>query len=384
MTGSTDPTGHASRADLTGTVSTVLGSVPASELGIVLPHEHVLVDLRKRFSPPGDAAEVPLSAAPVGLGTLGWVRFNQEKSLDNLHLSDRETAVLELLPYRLLGGGTVVDLTPAHAGRDIEGLRYISRATGVAIVMGTGFYLDPFHDEGMRRMSPAALADRLVADISEGIGPDRIRAGIIGEMGCSWPLTADERKALVAAALAQQRTGAPVSVHPGRHPDAPAEIVDVLLGAGADPCRVVICHIDRTLPTLDAVLAIARRGVLVEIDLFGQESSHIRYGQAELPSDVARIRRMCEIADAGFAAQLLLSQDIALKHHLAAYGGHGYAHLLARVLPRMREMNVRQELVDQVMRVNPARLLALPAASSADNNAERTDPPTPVARSAAQ
>ena len=51
-------------------------------------------------------------------------------------------------------------------------------------------------------------ADTMVSEVMSGIeGSGGVRCGIIGEMGCSYPLTPDEEKSLRAAALAQQRTG---------------------------------------------------------------------------------------------------------------------------------------------------------------------------------
>ena len=51
-------------------------------------------------------------------------------------------------------------------------------------------------------------AEALVREVTEGIeGSGGIRCGIIGEMGCSYPLTPDEEKSLKAAALAQKETG---------------------------------------------------------------------------------------------------------------------------------------------------------------------------------
>ena len=45
-------------------------------------------------------------------------------------------------------------------------------------------------------------------EIVDGIeGSGGVRCGVIGEMGCSHPLTPDEEKCLKAAALAQQKTG---------------------------------------------------------------------------------------------------------------------------------------------------------------------------------
>jgi phosphotriesterase-related protein len=343
------------------TVNTVLGPVDPDSLGVVLPHEHVLVDLRKRFVPPTESAEQTLSSSPVDLTTLSWVRFNQERSLDNLHLSDVDTATTELLAFQLRGGGAVVDLTPGHAGRDVGGLIRVSRATGLHIVMGTGLYLAPFHEPEVRASSPERLAQRMVEEIRNGVGSGGVRAGIIGEMGCSWPLEDTERNALVAAAIAQQETGAAISVHPGRDPAAPPEILDVLFSAGAVADRIVICHVDRTLHSAQDVVDLARRGIFVEVDLFGQESWHTRYGPVPLPSDLERLRTIAALFDHGFGEQVLVSQDIALKHHLQRYGGHGYGHLVQRVAPRLAEAGVTGQMMEQVMQRNPRRLLAIPA-----------------------
>lgn len=344
--------------------NTVLGPVDVARLGVTLPHEHVLVDLRKRSTLRTDLtpAERALAAQPVSLENLGYIRYHQETCLDNMHLSDPEMAIRELLPFKFAGGGTVVDLTPGHAGRDPLGLIRIARATGLNLIMGTGMYLDPFHGPEVAGSTSEQIAALLVAEIRDGVpaADQTVRAGIIGEMGCSWPLTAGERKSLVAAALAQQETGAAISIHPGRHPDAPAEILDVVLGAGADPAKVIICHIDRTLPTRDSTIAVLDRGVFVEMDLFGQESSHIDYGPVKLPRDLDRLHVLRELAEAGFADRLLVSQDIAMKHMTSSYGGQGYAHIVDRVLPRAAEVGVDDRLVEAMLVSNPAAVLGLP------------------------
>ena len=46
----------------------------------------------------------------------------------------------------------------------------------------------------------------MVSEIAEGF-ESGVKAGIIGEMGCSYPLTSHERVSLQAAALAQKETG---------------------------------------------------------------------------------------------------------------------------------------------------------------------------------
>lgn len=51
------------------------------------------------------------------------------------------------------------------------------------------------------------MADNMVKEIEVGIGDSGVRCGVIGEIGCSYPLKDSEKRALQAAALAQTKTG---------------------------------------------------------------------------------------------------------------------------------------------------------------------------------
>ena len=51
------------------------------------------------------------------------------------------------------------------------------------------------------------MADFMVGEVVKGVGGSGVRCGIIGEIGCSWPLGDTERRSLQAAALAQKETG---------------------------------------------------------------------------------------------------------------------------------------------------------------------------------
>ena len=343
-----------------GTVHTVTGDVAPSDLGVVLPHEHVLIDLGKFFEEPTDPIEKDYANAEVTLENLGWVRFHHRQSRDNLVLSDVQSQTEELRKFKQAGGGTVVELTPACAGQDVGGLVALSEATRLHVVASTGVYLDEFQSEETRAMSPEQLGLRMVREITEGIDGGEIRAGIIGEMGCSWPLTANEEKGLRGAVFAQLETGASISIHPGRHPDAPGLLLDLLTSFGARLDRVVIGHLDRTIPEHDELVAVGRSGCFLEFDLFGQESSHVRYGPVDLPNDATRIKRIAALIDAGFEDQILISHDIAVKKWLSRYGGHGYDHILKRVVPRMTEEGISDAAVHKMLVTNPARLLTLP------------------------
>ena len=113
--------------------------------------------------------------------------------------------------------------------------------------MGAGYYVEAVHPDGMADLSEADIAQQIVDEIRVGVGDSGVKAGIIGEIGCSWPLADGERKVLAAAAAAQRETGAAILIHPGRSPSAPREILDVLAEAGGDVGRVIMGHLDRTI-----------------------------------------------------------------------------------------------------------------------------------------
>ncbi|MEM7567826.1 MAG: aryldialkylphosphatase, partial [Pseudomonadota bacterium] len=201
--------------------------------------------------------------------------------------------------------------------------------------------------------------ERFVGEIVQGVDGTDIRAGLIGEIGCSWPLEPVEERALVAAARAQARTGATISVHPGRHPDACEQILDVLEAEGADLGRTVLCHMDRTYPDGQGIEPLLVRGACVEWDFFGIEQSHYWMAEAELPNDLARLRAIKALADAGWGDRITISHDICTKTRLRRWGGHGYGHIFRNVAALMRRLGFGRGLIEALTRTTPLRLLTL-------------------------
>lgn len=342
-------------------VQTVLGPVPASGLGPTLTHEHLLLDLRPiAFMEAPTEAGRALGREPLGLANLGWVRRHWLSSLDNLLLDDEALAIRELLPLRAAGGGTVVDATTPGFGRDPLALARISRASGLHVVMGAGWYVAPSHPAELSHLDEGAMAERVVAEWREGVDGTGIKPGFIGETGCSWPLDPRERIALRAMARAQRRTGLALMVHPGRDPGAVPEILDVLAGAGADLRRLILAHLDRGIVPLDELIAIARAGTYVELDCFGLESSYFppnpRYATL---SDAQRLEIVRGLIDAGVGERVLLAHDVCQKHRLAAYGGHGFRHLFGEIVPWMHQRGFSAEETTMLVVENPARAFAV-------------------------
>ena len=350
---------------MTEVVQTVLGPIAPESLGITLSHEHLLCDQRGvTFREPPDPRDRPLAHRPVSLEIFHWIQFNWASNLDNLVLDSEGTAIDEARMYREAGGQTLIDCTSVGLGRDPHAISRIARATGLHIVMGCGYYVAPLHPPYVASMTEADITREIIHDITEGVGDSGIRAGFIGEIGSSGPLVPAEAKVFRAAAAAQAELGCGLSVHPGRHPDSPFELLAILRARGADPRRVVISHIDRTVQTLDRLKALGDTGCYLEYDLFGCETTatfpYQEFG-IDMPSDAQRLDLVRALMDAGYGAQLLFSHDVCVKHRTRRYGGPGYDHIVRNILPWMRrrgftEAEIRLPVVD-----NPRRVFSLPA-----------------------
>ena len=347
---------------LTGMVQTVLGPIPAERLGVTTTHEHLLVDLSGLQQVPVEASRRAKFYAPVSMELLGSFNFGGQTNLDNSRLLDIETAIGEAQLFKRAGGDTIVEATSIGIGRDPEGLRQIARATGLNIVMGASYYVGASHPVDMDARSEDGLVAEIVRDIEDGVGHSGVRAGVIGEVGCSWPLTPNERKVLRASGRAQRKTGAPLLVHPGRSEAAPREIVDILRDVEADLSRTIVGHIERTLLDRSDMKKLAESGCVLEFDLFGREHSYYKHSPSiDMINDAQRLHLIAWLISEGHGRQLVLAQDTAAKSHLVRYGGCGYAHILQNIVPRMRFRGVKEEDIQAMLVETPRRLLAFAA-----------------------
>ena len=340
-------------------VQTVLGPVDPGDLGITVTHEHLLIDFRVVFLPPKGPGEDALSRAPITLQNLDWVRFNWASSLENLRYEDEQLAIREVSHYARAGGRTVVDATSVGLKRNPRALANISKASGLNVIMGSGYYVQAAHPPEFHARTADEIAGEIVRDITVGVDGTGIRSGIIGEIGCSWPWTADERKSVLAAVMAQRSTGAPLLIHPGWGEPGPMEIVEFIVKNGGDLKRTIMGHIERTIFTPKVLDDLAATGVYLEYDLFGHDSSYYPFApQTYMPNDAQRLEQIERLIAGGHLDQIVLAHDICSRHRMREYGGHGFDHIPARVAPWMRARGISQSQIDRMLIDNPARVLA--------------------------
>jgi phosphotriesterase-related protein len=350
---------------LAGKVQTVLGPIDPEDLGITLCHEHLILDTSAWFSMPPTASERGLAYQPVHMENLHWLHYHAANNLDNLRLLDEDLAINEALCFQRAGGSTIVDVTNIGLARDPLGLQRIARATGLRIIMGSGYYVEQGRPPEFASKSEEEIAEEIVRDITIGVGDTGVRSGIIGEIGCCDPLSEGDRKALRASARAQQRTGAPLIIHPGYpHSACSFEIIEVLRSAGADLTRVVLSHICHLPADVQTIAQLAETGCYLEYDIFGRAPGIIigsgQYrGQdfLEVPSDGQMIATIRQLIDQGYINQILISHDVCHKIRLHHYGGSGYDHILTYVVPLMRAKGMTERYIQTLLVENPKRLL---------------------------
>ena len=346
-----------------GKAQSVLGPIDVNALGITLPHEHIFSDARKNFFfEPTDPTEKALSKAPVNLENLSWVRANALSNLDCLQSPDETILGKELLAYKKAGGSTIVDVSTRPVGGDNPlGLQRLARDTGLNIIMGTGHYMGLLYSPEVAALTEKQLCERMVHDLTSGVGDSEVLAGIIGEIGLTPALREDERRLLRACAAAQNQTGAPLTIHPpGLDSQLIQEVLDILRENGGILDRTVICHIDIMGLNLDTARRIADAGCYVEFDTFGHLFPPFLLGESVMsfPSESQRINAIIQLVNDGYLEHILLSHDTFLKVLLTSYGGFGYAHILRNIVPVMLRQGVTEKQVNTMIIDNPGRLLS--------------------------
>lgn len=314
---------------VSGVVRTVLGPIPATELGIVDAHDHL---------------------------------FLRSPALAGQELDDLERAVAELRDGAATGIRCVVEMTPIGCGRRPDLMRAASKETGVHIVACTGYHRDAHYAPGHWVLDAPVdlLAERIEADIERGMhpgdwldpgaAPDPARAGVI-KAGASYQrISRRERDRLEAAAIASARTGVPVLVH-AEVGTCGHDIVDILEGSGAPATSVILSHLDRN-PDAELHAEIAARGVTLEYDTVGR----IKYRP---DSDLLALIEAVVLA--GHVERIVLGLDLGRRDYFRSWdGGPGMRYLLETFVPRLRR-RIGDAATDAILVANPARVFAQPA-----------------------
>jgi phosphotriesterase-related protein len=313
------------------TVNTVLGTIPAEELGLVAIHEHI------GYGMPGSE-----------LDTTWWKTPEQRY----------EETVPKLRQFHEYGGGTFVDATGICNGRDVDYYKSLSAKTGVHIVACTGFVGGDTALPHFANASVDYLMRQFVHEITVGIGTTGAKAGVI-KVGVSrgGRMTELDKKIYRAAARAAAQTGVPILTHLAIDAE-PA--IQIFTEEGLPLDRVLFGHVD------DGVNAektqdtwIVEQGGRLGFDTFGYET--------ELPDPPfwARARRermdhFLRFVKGGFEDKVLASAD-ANCSPLGWPGvkGHTVNYIFEQLIPDLREAGVGEATITKIFVTNPADFLSL-------------------------
>lgn len=310
----------------------------------------------------GQVRTVTGDVEPDALGTVNYHEhlFQRSPLLPGDDLDDEDASGREAAELQKSGFATLVDATPLGLGRRPDPIRRISLATGLTVVMTTGAHRREHYaaDHPLLSASEDELATAFLRDLTVGAveglaagedaAPDAApRAGVLKVGLGYWRIDDAARRAIAAVGAAHRDTGAPVMVHL-EHGTAAHEALDALASVGVAADRVALAHVDRNPdPGLHAELA--ARGAFLGYD---------GAARARDWPDSVLIECLTETARRGGADRMLLGGDVARATRYRAYGGiPGLRYLGDRFVPRLRDV-AGDDVVDRVLRRNPAAWLA--------------------------
>jgi phosphotriesterase-related protein len=311
-------------------IETTLGPLSVEKLGRINAHDHVIID--------------------GGLTVVNTSDFR----LDSV-----EKAIEEVGYWKESGGGAIVDTMPFGCGRNVDKLVAVSRATGVPIIVPTGFQKSSYYlpDHWQHKYNEESIAQLLVAELAEGAdrngyeGPlverSPVKAGFVKVAGDYQVVKPITRKLIRAVGRVYQATGAPVLVHTEMGTVAD-QLLDLLEAVGILPNRVMLSHIDRN-PDFRLHRQLAERGAFLQYDTPGR----IKY-----QPETVLINLMRQLFEVGLGSQLLLGGDTARRSYWKAFGGGpGLDYLLAVFTPRLRAEGFSEAELSLIWRQNPVRWL---------------------------
>lgn len=304
---------------------TVLGDIPLSELGLILPHEHLFTDLR-------------------GPASKDYAQSNPESVLNTMHpfLTAAEEA----------GVTALIECSTVGVGRNIEILRYLAENTKIHIIAPTGIYREAFIPKKYLNSSIDDLVKLWIHEITQAIEPSESKAGFIKIAVSDEGPTSLEERNIRAAARTSIVTGATIASHTigGQ---AVLEEITILLDEGLNLEKFVWVHADSE-PDLDIHRDVITMGAYVEFDSIGQPGLD--------PSET--VNKVMALIKSNKGTKILLSHD-AGWYQPGHPNGHpeggirGFTTISDEFIPLLRMKGLDEQTVKLLTEENPKRAFAL-------------------------
>ena len=297
---------------------TTQGPIPAEDLGIVLPHEHIFTDLRGPTTPgygQADAVDVVRVMAPL------------------------------LADAREKGVGVMFECSSIGVGRNVAIINQVAEASGLPVVVPTGVYgRANFAPPAHRNMSEDELTTLFVSEIRDGIEGTGIKAGFIKIATDEGPMNALIERILRAAGRAASETGAAIASHTPTGSNAVRQ-VDIL--HSIDPAiRFIWVHAQNE-SNRSLHVQLAARGAYIEFDSLGWN----------LGQDSTYIAAIKNLIATSHGNRILLSHDAGWYRPGETNGGtqKPYTYLIDTFIPKLRDAGVDNATIRMITETNPVR-----------------------------
>jgi len=298
---------------------TTLGAKAESELGLILPHEHIFVDLRSLDTPGhgrAEEAEVVALMAP------------------------------ELERAAAAGVTALVECTPEGVGRRVDLVAAVSRAAGMPVVVPTGIYREPWVPDWAHSATEEQLRSWMLGELDGFIAGTGVQAGWVKLSAGDDGLTPVEKKILRAAGQAAASAGAAIGSHTIRG-RVVHEQLNILEECGFPPSRFISIHAQAEAD-FELNLDLARRGAWISYDGIG-------WGE-----DENYIQRIQAMVAAGYGGQIILSHDRGWYTPAEPGGGtpKPFTYLVETFLPRLHTAGISEDDIHRMTVTNPFQALA--------------------------
>lgn len=222
-----------------GYIMSVRGKVRQKDIGVMLPHEHIITD------------------------------FSGAEKIDRPQYAQAE-AVKKMLPYLLKlkqnGVSTIAECTPAYIGRNVKLLQQLSKASGLNILTNTGYYAaadEKYLPAHAYTETAEQLAARWIEEWEHGIDGTDIKPGFIKLGVDDAPLKPVAQKLVHAAVITHLKTGLKIAIHTGT---AAAAIAYVnIISAKVKPEAVIWVHAQND-NTGKHHIELAKKGCYISLD----------------------------------------------------------------------------------------------------------------------
>lgn len=304
---------------------TVLGDIPLSDLGMILPHEHLFTDLR-------------------GPDAQSYAQDDPDLVLQVLHphLSEAEKA----------GVTALIECSTIGVGRNISILRQIAEHSSIHIVAPTGIYKQDFTPEPFKTSTINDLCDLWIQELTQSIESSPSKAGFIKIAVSDDGPTALEVRNIRAAARVSMATGAAVASHTigGR---AAWDEIQILQEEGLNLDRFIWVHADSEAD-LDFHHRIAALGAYVEFDFIGQPGT----------DPEATVEKIRTLLDKNLGDRILLSHDAGWfqpgnPNGQPEGGIRGYTYLTDEFIPLLLQRGFDPQTIKQLVEDNPKKAFAM-------------------------